>query len=126
MPPSTAQRAELRRRRSLGREGEAFVASELGRRGFRILERNLRSRGGELDLIALREGILWFVEVKTRISAPPEVSIRQQRCITRMAYHYLAAHPLEFEEASFVVAWVHGRPGAFEVEFIENAFDAAF
>jgi len=50
----------------LGRLGEAAAAEELGRLGYRILQRNFRCRGGEADIVAEHGAVLVFVEVKTR------------------------------------------------------------
>jgi putative endonuclease len=60
-------------RRALGRRGEDLAAVHLERQGWRIVERNFRTREGEIDLIAARRGTLAFCEVKTLIArrAPP-------------------------------------------------------
>jgi putative endonuclease len=52
-------------RRALGRLGEELAATHLERLGFTILDRNVRSREGEIDLIACDGAALVFVEVKT-------------------------------------------------------------
>ncbi|HEX5166800.1 MAG TPA: YraN family protein [Thermomicrobiales bacterium] len=49
-----------------GNAGEAFVAGRLVRAGYRIVDRNWRIRGGEIDIIALDGETLVFVEVKVR------------------------------------------------------------
>lgn len=52
---------------ALGQVGEDFACHELTKRGWRILDRNWRSRYGELDIVALdTDDVLVFVEVKTR------------------------------------------------------------
>jgi putative endonuclease len=51
-----------------GRRGERLAAESLERRGYRIIERNYRTRLGELDLVAARDGTLVFCEVKTVIA----------------------------------------------------------
>lgn len=52
--------------KELGKAGEDLAERYLSRRGYEIVERRLRVRGGELDLVA-RDGKEWvFVEVKTR------------------------------------------------------------
>ncbi len=56
------------RRRQLGATGEQIAADHLIRRGFQILERNFRTRFGELDLIATDGRVTAFVEVKTRVA----------------------------------------------------------
>jgi putative endonuclease len=53
-------------RHVLGRLGEELAAAHLERRGFAILDRNARTRHGEIDLIAFNGAVLAFVEVKTR------------------------------------------------------------
>jgi putative endonuclease len=53
-------------RRALGDLGEEIAASHLIRLGFRILARNVRTRYGEIDLIAFDGKALVIVEVKTR------------------------------------------------------------
>ena len=53
-------------RRDLGQTGEELAARHLERLGYRILERNHRTRWGELDLVATDGGTIVFVEVKTR------------------------------------------------------------
>jgi len=53
-------------RRELGRRGEEAVAVRLAARGFAIVARNVRMRRGEIDLVARRGGVLWFVECKCR------------------------------------------------------------
>ena len=61
------------RRQRLGRRGEELAANHLERHGWRIVERNFRTRAGEIDLIASRSGTLAFCEVKTLVArrAPP-------------------------------------------------------
>lgn len=53
-------------RHELGRLGENLAAEHLLRRGFRVLERNYRTRWGELDIVAFDGHTLAFCEVKTR------------------------------------------------------------
>jgi putative endonuclease len=53
-------------RRHFGQLGEQLAAEHLVRRGFRIVERNYRTRWGELDIVAFDGRTLAFCEVKTR------------------------------------------------------------
>jgi putative endonuclease len=53
-------------RRTLGALGEDLAAAHLERAGYRIAERNFRTRYGEIDLVAYDERCLVFCEVKTR------------------------------------------------------------
>jgi putative endonuclease len=58
--------------RPSGSEGEEIAARYLAERGYQILARNLRSRLGEVDLIARDGATLVLVEVKTRLGVPRE------------------------------------------------------
>jgi len=53
-------------RHDLGQRGEQLAAEHLARRGFQIIERNYRTRWGELDIVAFDGSTLAFCEVKTR------------------------------------------------------------
>lgn len=53
-------------RRALGRLGEDLAVTHLERLGFAVLARNVRTRHGEIDLIACDGRVLAFVEVKSR------------------------------------------------------------
>jgi putative endonuclease len=94
--------AELRREstRGLGALGEQLAAAHLRGRGFRILATNVRTRYGEIDLIALDKRVLIFCEVKTRrvsVARTPEaaghplstLSTRQRARIRRLAGAWL-------------------------------------
>jgi putative endonuclease len=54
-------------RRALGALGERLAADHLRRAGYRIVDRNFRTRYGELDIVAAGEKFLVFCEVKTRV-----------------------------------------------------------
>lgn len=52
---------------SLGEQGETIAAEYLRKKGYRIRERNWRSKIGEIDIIAEKRGVVVFCEVKTRV-----------------------------------------------------------
>lgn len=52
-----------------GNRGEEIAAEYLKAHGFDIIERNFRIRGGEIDIIAIKDNTLIFIEVKTRTSS---------------------------------------------------------
>jgi putative endonuclease len=85
-------------RQQLGRAGESAAAQHLVRRGFRILERNFRTRWGELDIVAFDGRALVFCEVKSRRAGvrgafPLEsVHARKRRQVRRMAGCWLSEH----------------------------------
>ncbi len=86
------------RRQALGRRAEDFVAARLASAGWRIVERNARTRFGELDIVALDGRALVFVEVKAArqgASFGPErpvlaVGPRKQLRIRRLATAWMA------------------------------------
>jgi putative endonuclease len=86
-------------RQLLGKTGEDLACRELERRGYEILARRYRRRGGELDVIARDGDTLVFVEVKTRAGlafghAAEAVSVVKRRRIVRLAQEYIVCHRL--------------------------------
>lgn len=95
--------------RQKGTEGEVKAAAYLEERGYRVLERNWRCRMGEIDLIATRDGVLVFIEVKLRaqrkFGLPAEsVHAAKQRKIRLVAELYLARKPHNGEVRFDVIA----------------------
>ncbi|MCL2319260.1 MAG: YraN family protein [Treponema sp.] len=78
-----------------GRAGEAAAAYYLEEKGLRILERNFRSPGGEVDIIALDGETVVFVEVKTWSSygidsLEQALNIKKQRKIIETSKYFLS------------------------------------
>jgi putative endonuclease len=98
----------MRYKKNVGDIGEEFAAKLLANSGYRILERNYAARSGEIDIIATKDGVLHFVEVKTRNSMkygyPSEsvTRIKQER-IRKAARQYLQSRRLEWQNVSFDV-----------------------
>ena len=117
-------------RRALGAEGEARAAALVEARGYRIVARNVRADGIEMDLVAARGGLVAFVEVKTRRSrrggAPEEaVDARKRARLVRAVAAWLRAHGGGVRRVRFdVVACEQGPDGAWELRHWEGAFDA--
>ena len=111
----------------LGKEGEDRAAQFLKKQGYRILERNYSTRSGEIDLIALHDGVVVFVEVKTRTNAAygaPELAVtpRKQQRMVKAALGYIKYKKLHQVPCRFdVVAIAPEREQ--EVELIQNAFE---
>ncbi len=114
------------RRQVLGRWGEDAAAQYLTANGYTILARNIHSAHGEIDIVASKDGLLVFVEVKTRSShafAYPEDSVtrRKQAYLLSAAEAYLQAHPESGETWQFDVIAVEGAPGGkTQIEHFEN------
>lgn len=84
----------MNRRIELGKFGEDFACEYLKRQGYRIEFRNFRCRMGEIDIIAVKDNVLSFIEVKTRNTTtyglPREaVSLTKQKKIYRCAELYM-------------------------------------
>jgi len=111
----------------LGREGEDRAARFLMQRDYRILERNYRTRSGEIDIIALHQGMVVFVEVKTRTSdayGAPELAVnpRKQHRMIKAALGYIKYKKLHQVPCRFDVVAISSSTEK-EVELIQNAFE---
>jgi putative endonuclease len=121
-------------RQRLGRSAEDLVADRLVSAGWELIERNARSRHGELDIVALDGRTLVFVEVKAGragSSFGPErpvlsVDFRKQIRIRRLATAWLSERRdlPRYEEIRFDAIGVtyDGVGRVADYEHIENAF----
>jgi putative endonuclease len=80
-----------------GRRGEALAAAFLEGEGWSILARNFRWKGGEVDLIAIKDGTLAFVEVKNWDGIGPEgleyaIGADKRRRIVETSQIFLSRH----------------------------------
>ena len=112
----------------LGKEGERVAELYLQKKGYKLVERNYRCSGGELDLIVLDRRVVVFVEVKTRtgigFGSPLEaVEFHKQRRMIRAAQFFLAEKNLQQRDARFDVVGVSWPGREPVVEHIENAFE---
>jgi putative endonuclease len=116
-------------RRTTGADAERAAAAALERAGLRVIDRNVRLRGGELDLVC-RDGDAWvFVEVKARRSgwddAPgAAVSWAKQRRLVRLAQVYMKWLGLRNARCRFDVVEVTVRDAAMNIRHLRSAFDA--
>ncbi len=107
----------------LGAKGELIAVKFLKTKGYKILHKNYKTKFGEADIIALKDGITVFVEVKTRTSlkygTPAEaVNYTKQQKYRDIANAYLMLNDCKDGQISFAVVEVLGD----SVNFIENAF----
>ena len=106
-----------------GREAETKAAQYLQRAGLRLVERNFRVRGGEIDLICRDGKGLVFVEVRQRSrgdfgGAAASITTGKQRRIILAAQHYLAGKP--DCDCRFDCVLIDGE----QLEWIKDAFAA--
>jgi putative endonuclease len=116
--PAAAQRAARDPRRTLGLHGEQIAAEHLQRLGYEVLARNVRTRHGEIDIVAREQAALVFVEVKTRCV----------RSSTSEAQPLAGVHPYQrLRLRRLASAWLAARRGAKSgdaVHFTTIRFDA--
>ena len=114
---------------ALGKTGEDLACEELERRGYAIIARRYRRRGGELDIIARDGQTMVFVEVKAREGrafgeACEAVTANKRRTITRLAFDYLMRHRLTECACRFDVVSIRFESGAPVIDVYQSAFDA--
>jgi putative endonuclease len=112
VPAPGPEERRLRLRR--GRASEALAAAMLLAKGYLILGRRVKTRAGEIEIIAVRAKRLAFVEVKRRLTredAEGAVSAKQAARIRRAADHWLAHRPRYHghEQGFDVILLVPGR-----------------
>lgn len=113
-----------------GDHAEGVAARYLQSRGIRIIDRNVYSRGGEIDLIGMEGETLVFFEVRFRktgalTDGAESISWRKQQRLVRAASFYLHRHQLwNLNCRMDVVAIAPGDTSKYKVRWIRNAIQA--
>ena len=110
----------------LGILGEKMAAEHLDKKGFKILHKNYKYGKAEVDIVAMKDNEIIFVEVKTResayLSAPTyTVPVQKQRQIIKAADAYLKRYQLE-QESRFDVISIIVNSQYNRLEHLEGAF----
>lgn len=113
---------------ALGKYGEKYTAEYLCGKGYEILDLNYHSPYGEVDIIAKKDGVLSFVEVKTRsvgyLYAPVyAVNTSKQTKIVKTAYHYISETGYDWTVSFDVAVLTVDKDKVQEFTYIENAFE---
>ena len=113
-----------------GKKNEKLATGFLKRGGFRILEKNFRTPGGEVDIIAVEGDVFVFVEVKARRSSRyghPKWAITpsKQRHLSAAAIAYLKRVGKTGSRARFDVITIQYADDRPHIEHIRNAFEFA-
>ncbi len=111
-----------------GRKGESTALDFLKKKGYKLVERNFRWRGGEIDIIVKKKKTLVFVEVRSftsdKMDMDPVETIGSSKVdkLLKTALIYIAAHP-EFNDYDlrFDVIGVKFNRNKVEIRHIENA-----
>ena len=111
----------------VGNEGENRAAAYLLSKGFSIIERNWRTKGGEIDIIAFKNDILAFVEVKTLPKGTldmiqRELNYQKRQRILKTSKRFLLNHRQYSNSYIRFDVIVIDMPGLEPVYHIENAF----
>lgn len=117
----------MARHNELGRMGENVAARYLIQQGYNIVARDWRFGHRDIDIVAAKEGVLVFVEVKTRATAiygQPEEAVdnRKIRSLLAAGSAYVRYFNVE-SPVRFDVIAVVGEHDPFEVTHIENAIN---
>lgn len=115
-------------RQQFGKKGEETAAGYLEKNGCTILEKNYRTRLGEIDLIAVEGNVILFVEVKTRekggtYSPKEAVTPAKMRTLSRVAEFWLKSHKKLETKARFDVIAILSDGTTSRIEWVKNAFD---
>ena len=110
-----------------GDAAESLAIALIERAGLRVLERNYRVRGGEIDCIALDGETLVFVEVRYRKSnqfggAAASIDLRKQQRIIHAAQIYLMKHPRQANRPCRFDCILLSAMNTDATEWIKNAF----
>ncbi len=113
-----------------GTDSETMAATYLEKCGYKIIQRNYRSKFGEIDIIAKDGDTLVFVEVKARKSRaynPKEAITRsKKRKISMVALYYLKTTGQTNARARFDVVAIDSAKKSGAVEVVKNAFELAY
>ncbi len=113
---------------TFGKQGETHAQTFLRARGFVVIDTNWRCSFGELDIVAERDGLLVFVEVKTRrttdsADALALITPRKRERLLRAVYHYLEVKAFELRQWRVDVIAVTLWRGQVSIEHVEDALD---
>ena len=113
-------------KRRLGAYGEALAAAYLKKHGYKIIKRNYKCPLGEVDIIAAKDDVVAFTEVKTRTSdyfgLPNEaVDKKRQQRYKNCVKYYFSGREIDVT-VRFDIVEVFVAPGGVEINHIENAF----
>ena len=117
----------MARHNDLGKWGEGVAADYLEQQGYSILERGWRSGHKDIDLIAFKQGILAFVEVKTRknntyIQPQQAVDRHKIKLLMTAANRYICNNNIDAEIRFDIVAITGTDYSNYKIEHIEQAF----
>lgn len=113
-------------RRGKGNFGEQKVVDWLQKNGYSILRQNYTCRQGEVDIIAQKDEVVAFIEVKTRLKLYFDLSqvitYSKKKKIIATAKNYISRYGDQNKVYRFDVALVEKVDNNFDINYISNAF----
>ena len=116
-------------RQLFGHKAEGLAAKLLQKKGYRIIGRNIRLPGGELDIVAQFGEVVVFVEVKARRTeshggALHAVTGEKEQRLVKLAAQYRSQHDFSQQSCRFDVILCQETPnGTLDIDHIENAIE---
>lgn len=117
--------------RYIGSIGEELAANHIKKKGYSVLDRNYRTKLGEIDIVARKQNIVVFIEVKTRTSdifgRPSEaVNYKKQKTIKRLSQQYILHKKLDRNCLNYrfdiIEVEIKLTEKKYRINHIENAF----
>ena len=110
----------------IGLEGEREASNFLTKKGYEIVEKNYRYRYSEIDIIAKKDNLLIFVEVKTKSYTAfgnPELSVDEKKVhkVQQGAEHYILDNDWRGDIRFDVIAIIKQK-AVFDIKHFEDAF----
>lgn len=116
----------MKKHKELGLRGEKYAVEFLLNRGYEILFQNFRIQKSEIDIIASKDKILSFVEVKTRMNMDyrPELLLSESKkqAILRAAEAYKVMNNYEGEIYFELICVILNKEGVVEIEQYQDIF----
>ncbi len=118
-------------RKLFGAKAEKQAVAFLKKNGYKIIEKNYRTKLGEIDIIAKERDTLVFVEVKARKTKDfgnpkSAVTPKKMKKISMVALEYIKTIAYENKPARFDVVAICYADGREQIEIIKNAFELAY
>jgi len=111
----------------LGRKGESLAKAHLQNTGYEVIDENWTHDRAEIDLVAYKEGMIIFAEVKTRTGnwfGEPEdfVDTRKQKLLVKAADEYIYRINHQGEVRFDIIAVLFDKQNNYTLKHIEDAF----
>lgn len=102
-----------------GKEAEDFAAKFLEKENFTIIERNYFSKFGEIDIIAKKDGVLHFIEVKSGENFEPIFNLTKTKLerIQKTIHCYLKSNTTSYCIDGLIL---HKQEVGYKIDFYEN------